>query len=125
MQVCAICSAPQYRLSWRDGKGIGTDCGCIGKDHSGDSVHSPYEGLVLEHAIPGEKIQINSLRDVAKFEQQTGLVHAVTSYGENYVPPNQKNHTFGTGLYSNLRDRREYVESQMVKRGIDTKYLRK
>jgi hypothetical protein len=81
--------------------------------------------LVLKHALPGKEVEINSLRDVSKFEQETGLIHAVTSFSENYIPPDQKPHTFGNDLYTNLRDRREYVESQLVKRGIDTKYLRK
>jgi len=125
MQQCSYCQRPQYRLRWINGQGVGTDCGCVGVDHSGDSVHSPYEGLVLKHALPNQEVAVNSLRDVTRFEQQTGLVHAVTSYGENYIPPDQKTHTFQNGLYSSLRDRRDYVMSRLVERGISTKYLRK
>lgn len=125
MQVCSFCQKPQYRLRWINGQGVGTDCGCVGVDHSGDSVHSPYEGLVLKHAVPGKEIPVNSLKDVTRFEQETGLIHACTSFGENYVPPAQKQHTFQSGLYSSLRERNEYVRSRLVERGINTKYLRK
>src|SRR5262249_35835264 len=92
------------RLRWRDGKGIGTDCGCLGVDRSGQSVHSPYEALVLEHVAPNQKVAVNSLRDAAAMEQKYGVVHAVTSYGENYQQPDQKPITF-RDVYRPLRER--------------------
>jgi len=127
MQVCDRCQVPQYRRALRGKEWIGTDCGCLGKDHSADNVNSPYQGLVLEHAHDenGRPIVVNSLRDMSKAEEKYHFVHAVTSYGENYIPPDQKANTFDSGLYKNIRDRREYVTSRLVERGIDTKYLRR
>jgi hypothetical protein len=116
MQLCAHCNKPQYRLRWVNGQGVGTDCGCIGRDHSGDSVHSPYEGLILKHALPNTEVPINSLRDITRFEQDHNVVHAVTSYGENYIPPDQKAPTFSTGVYTSLRDRGISVSDSYLRR---------
>jgi hypothetical protein len=125
-QVCENCGTLQYRRTLRGDKFIGTDCGCLHMANGRNSVNDPYSGLVLEHALDekGQPIKVNSLRDMSKAEAQYGFIHAVTSYGENYIQPDQKSHTFESGLYEKMMDRKERVMSEAVKRGINTKYLR-
>jgi hypothetical protein len=117
MLKCDKCGDPQYRVRMivdvydaekyglEKGQQIGTDCQCRRDVAPRNSVESPYKGLVLEHVVPGQKIEVNSLRDVTRMEQEHNVVHAVTSYGENYIPPDQKTHTFDNGLYRSMRER--------------------
>ena len=125
-QRCDSCGEIQYRRTLRGEKFIGTDCGCLRLVNGRNSVNDPYSGLTLEHVLDesGKPIVVNSLRDISKAEDKYHFVHAVTSYSENYIQPDQKSHTFESGLYEKMMDRKERVMSEAVKRGINTKYLR-
>lgn len=115
MQHCQKCNKPQYRLRWDKGVGVGTDCGCTLVDHSADSVNSPYFELTLDHVFDekGNKVRVDSLRQMSKVEERYGVIHACTSYSENYIQPDQKQHTFQSGLYRGIAERRrEMSESQ-------------
>jgi hypothetical protein len=87
-QRCANCGEIQYRLLWRDGKGIGTDCGCLRLVNGRNSVQDPYAGLVLEHVKgeDGKPLRFENLRQLSRWERDSGQIHAVTSFGENYIP---------------------------------------
>ena len=86
-QVCSMCGEIQYRLSWRDGKGIGMECGCLHVVNGRNSVGDPFN-LTLEHVKgpDGKPMHFENLRQLAKWEQDTGQIHACTSFSENYIP---------------------------------------
>ena len=86
-QHCANCGEIQYRLSWRDGKGIGTECGCLHSTNPRNSVADPFD-LTLEHVHDenGRPMHFENLRQLSRWEAESGQVHAVLSHGENWQP---------------------------------------
>jgi hypothetical protein len=109
MQKCGKCGTPQHKcriVDYRTLEKIGLDCGCSAYDHSADNVNSPYLGLVLEHVRDekGKPVRVDSLRQMSEVEKKYNVVHAVTSYGENYHPPEKRQPTF-KDLYRPMRER--------------------
>ncbi len=85
---CDNCGELQYRRQYRDGKFIGTDCGCLHLVNGRNSVADPFAGLTLEHVHDenGKPRTFENMRALSRFEAETGMVHAVLSHSEKWMP---------------------------------------
>jgi hypothetical protein len=85
---CENCRELQYRRVYRDGKFIGAECGCLHLVNGRNSVADPFAGLTLEHVHgpDGKPLHFENMRQLSRWEAESGQVHAVLSHSETWMP---------------------------------------
>jgi hypothetical protein len=92
INVCEGCGETVYRTRFilSQKKFLGVDCGCIGRERIPRSTINPFD-IVLEHAVPGQKLHVHNIRELSAAEKTFGFQSVVlNSDAQNFNDPPQQ-----------------------------------